>query len=175
MTKSRLAALTLAAIACSASLSAQEARPEGRPPEGERGGQQQQRRDPLFSALDSNGDGSIDETELAGASAALKKLDKNGDGKIAQDEVRPARRARTQEAGANPEEMTNRLLQMDKNGDGKLSADELPERMRGILERADLNHDGVLDKDELVKQAQAQASARGNRSEGEGQERRDRD
>lgn len=178
MNKSSLAALVLATLACSASLSAQETRPEGRPPEGERGergerGPQQPRRDPIVVALDANSDGVIDAAELADATANLKKLDKNGDGQLTLDEIRPPRRQRGQEGG-NPQDMVNRLLQLDKDGDGKLSAEELPERMRGMLDRADLNKDGFLDKDELLKQAQAQAAARGNRGEGEG-ERREHD
>ena len=46
---------------------------------------------PLVAALDANHDGVIDETEIANASAALKKLDKNGDGKLTMDELRPPR------------------------------------------------------------------------------------
>ena len=46
---------------------------------------------PLITALDVNGDGVIDEKEIAGSSEALKKLDKNGDGKITRDEAHPAR------------------------------------------------------------------------------------
>ena len=45
---------------------------------------------PIIDALDANHDGVIDETEIANASAALKKLDKNGDGKLTRDELRPA-------------------------------------------------------------------------------------
>ncbi len=44
---------------------------------------------PLMRVLDANGDGIIDEQEIANASAALKKLDKNGDGKLTPDELRP--------------------------------------------------------------------------------------
>lgn len=44
---------------------------------------------PLFSALDANSDGIIDEAEMAGAAAALKKLDKNGDGRLSPEETRP--------------------------------------------------------------------------------------
>lgn len=44
---------------------------------------------PLLIALDANGDGIIDEQEIANASAALKKLDKNGDGVLTPDELRP--------------------------------------------------------------------------------------
>lgn len=41
-----------------------------------------------MAALDANHDGTIDETEIANASNALKKLDKNGDGKITPEELR---------------------------------------------------------------------------------------
>ena len=44
---------------------------------------------PLMLALDANGDGIIDEQEIANAPAALKNLDKNGDGKLTPDELRP--------------------------------------------------------------------------------------
>ena len=51
-------------------------------------------------------------------------------------------------------------MAFDKNGDGKLSASELPERMRGLLARADANKDGFVDKDELTRLAQQQAGRR---------------
>ena len=40
----------------------------------------------IVKALDANGDGVIDATEIANATAALKALDKNGDGKLTRDE-----------------------------------------------------------------------------------------
>jgi hypothetical protein len=43
---------------------------------------------PLFAALDANGDGELDATEIANAPAALRKLDKNGDGRLTRAEVR---------------------------------------------------------------------------------------
>ncbi len=43
---------------------------------------------PIVAALDTNGDGIIDASELANASASLLKLDKNGDGKLTPDEYR---------------------------------------------------------------------------------------
>ncbi len=46
---------------------------------------------PLITAIDVNGDGTVDEKEISGSAEALKKLDKNGDGKITRDEAHPAR------------------------------------------------------------------------------------
>ncbi|HYR58357.1 MAG TPA: YHYH protein [Chthoniobacteraceae bacterium] len=43
---------------------------------------------PLMRALDLNGDGVLDESEIAAADS-LRKLDKNGDGKLTPDELRP--------------------------------------------------------------------------------------
>lgn len=55
------------------------------------GGGQRMMGGPLMAALDANKDGTIDEKEIANASAALKSLDKNGDGKLTAEEIRPQR------------------------------------------------------------------------------------
>lgn len=68
--------------------------PGQEPPAGPGGPDGQGHRPPLppiIAALDANHDGVIDETEIANATAALKKLDKNGDGKLTMDELRPPR------------------------------------------------------------------------------------
>ncbi len=44
---------------------------------------------PVIAALDVNGDGVIDASEIANATAELKTLDKNGDGKLTREELRP--------------------------------------------------------------------------------------
>ncbi len=47
---------------------------------------------PVMSALDANGDGTIDEWELENSPALLRKLDRNGDGRLTAEELRPAPR-----------------------------------------------------------------------------------
>ena len=68
---------------------------EGRPGQGGPGaqggsGQRGERPPfPLVDAIDANHDRVIDASEIANASANLKKLDKNGDGKLTADEFAP--------------------------------------------------------------------------------------
>ena len=77
------------------------AQPPGRPGGDERGGQPGgpggQRGDfppppnPLFQALDTDGDGEISASEIANAAKSLLTLDKNKDGKLSDEETRPPR------------------------------------------------------------------------------------
>ena len=131
---------------------------------------------PLLSALDANHDDVIDEEELAKAPAALRALDRNADGQIAPHEMSPMMgrgrggpdgrggRGRQEEGPQGPdavEEAVKTYLAFDKNSDGKLAREELPERMQGIFEHGDTNHDGVLTADELRVMARAQQPAGG--------------
>ena len=78
--------------------------------EGEQRGQAGQRpRAPLFSALDLNGDGTIDASELAQAAASLKALDTNGDGAITPDEYQPPRPGEATRERPNPDQIRMRL------------------------------------------------------------------
>jgi HlyD family secretion protein len=43
------------------------------------------------------------------------------------------------------------LMQFDKDGDKKLAKEELPERMRGMFDQLDLNHDGFIDASEIAE------------------------
>ena len=69
---------------------------------------------PLFAALDANGDGVIDASEIANAPAALKKLDKNGDGKLTREELRPGNREGQRADGERGERRRNRQNNSDK-------------------------------------------------------------
>ncbi len=142
---------------------------------GPRGGQGGGQRfgfppNPLFTALDADGDGEISASELKNAMAALKKLDKNKDGKLTRDEVRPnfgpggpggrggfgggrgGERGSGQGGGA--QDFVSRIMQHDKNKDGKITKDELPERAQRMFDRLDANSDGAITKAELEKMAQ---------------------
>jgi Ca2+-binding EF-hand superfamily protein len=132
-------------------------------------------------ALDADHDGVISAEEIRNAPVALRTLDKNGDGQLTQDELRPAfpegRGGERREEGSrasDSDDMVQTLMAFDKNKDGKISKDELPERMQGLFDRADANHDGFLTPDEIRKlAAQTASSDEGERRDfgrGEGRE-----
>lgn len=75
---------------------------EGPPLPGQPSAPRQGPRMPLIAAIDKNGDGELDETELSGAVQAMKSLDKNGDGKLTVDEYRGALPGRPGPGGPGP-------------------------------------------------------------------------
>src|SRR5215510_11673465 len=95
----KIKAITLLALIAGLSgisIVAQDAPPPAggqRPPPGRGPGGDAMRRLPIMAALDTNGDGTIDATEIEQASKSLKTLDKNNDGKLTPEELRPARPA----------------------------------------------------------------------------------
>jgi len=92
----------------------------------------------------------------------LKRYDKNGDGKLDDDEVAAAMDANRKSAGTDREKIRDRLKErqqiwlkeFDKDGDGKLDAAECAtmeqalrsrmEKNSGMLKRFDTNGDGKL-------------------------------
>lgn len=109
--------------------------------------------DVLMATLDANGDGELDATEIANASAALKTLDKNGDGKLTADELMPPPpggtnrfRATPPWGGTHPESLLMETL--DTNGDGELSAAEIANASESLLQ-LNVNGDGKLSREEL--------------------------
>lgn len=85
----------------------------------------------------------------------------------------PAAGGRGQErpGGGN---FVERLMGLDEDGDGKVSKDELPERMQRILDRADANKDGAIDRAEAEKMAEQFERRGAEQPRGAGQ-RRDAD
>ena len=90
-----------------------------------------------FMAADTNGDGLVDEAELAADQAQrFKQLDANGDGVLTPDELE----AHTSAAFAS----------VDANGDGKLTFIEVMNAKMQDFTRADSNGDERVSWDELV-------------------------
>ena len=115
------------------------------PADRKRGGEGPFRFDPILAALDTNHDGELSADEIAAASTSLLTLDKNGNGQIDADEM--------QMHQMNPQERLHHFMEeFDTNKDGRIARDEAPERMvtSGEFDRIDVNHDGFMDKDELV-------------------------
>jgi Ca2+-binding EF-hand superfamily protein len=105
------------------------------------------RPNPMFQAIDVNGDEVISETELRRAVTALKKLDADSDGNITVAEASPQGGPGGPFGDTN--QMVDRWMENDANGDGKLQVDEVPERMAWMLQGADQNNDQAVDRAEL--------------------------
>ncbi len=99
----------------------------------------------VLDALDSNHDGTLSAAEIKAAPASLLTLDKNGDGELTFDELTQ----RPPVAGAAPDELVKQLMTFDKTAKGYLIAGDLPDRMQGLFQRADANHDGKLTPEEI--------------------------
>jgi Ca2+-binding EF-hand superfamily protein len=112
---------------------------------GGRGG----RSNPLFEALDGDGDQMLTARELRKAATAIRTLDKDGDGAISVEEASPQRGPR------DPAQMIDRIMeQSDTDGDGYLSQEEvlsMREPLGQMLGNADTDGDGSISKEELIK------------------------
>jgi Ca2+-binding EF-hand superfamily protein len=109
----------------------------------------------LFAALDIDGDGVISKTELRKAMASLRKLDTDNDGNLTLAECSVADGAAGGAAVAKNDQAQwlERIMAKDKNGDGRLTPDELTENERQMLQGADQNNDGAVDRQELMAMA----------------------
>ncbi len=96
-----------------------------------------------FDAADTDGDGLVNEAELArDAAAGFVALDANGDGMLTPDEL-----------GEHDPAMFERV---DANGDGGLSFDEVMDHKLLGLETADQDGDGALSFEEMTGGAAAE-------------------
>lgn len=120
------------------------------------------RSNPMFEAIDADGDGVITRTELRKAIVQLRKLDTDKDGNITLAEVSakggpggPMGPGGPGEMFGDPAQMIDRLMQSDKNGDGKLTADELPGQMaQQMIQSGDKDGDNALSKEEITQAMQ---------------------
>jgi Ca2+-binding EF-hand superfamily protein len=100
--------------------------------------------DPLLYAMDTDHDGILSAAELAAAGTTLLTLDRNHDGVITPEEM-PAQ-------VQSPEDRTTRMLaEFDTNHDDRIANSEIPERMQTQFDAIDANHDGYLDKNEMMQ------------------------
>lgn len=116
----------------------------------------------VLDALDLNHDGVLSIEEIKAAPKSLLTLDKNGDGKISANEVM----ARPASADQDASELVGRLMAFDKTQKGYLIASDLPERMRSMFERGDINHDGKLTREELQAMSARQTGPEGPANRG---------
>ena len=91
-----------------------------------------------FDLADQDGDGTVNEAELAADTAAgFAGLDANGDEQLEAGELEPH----------DPADF-NRV---DADGDGRLSFNEVMNNKLEVLDEADANDDGLLSREEAVK------------------------
>lgn len=139
----------------------------GKAGSGNAGRMGQNRPSPIIRMLDTDQNGELSGAEIDNASTALRSLDTNSDGVLNASELSAvaAGRGSGGKGGQSPDFIT-RLMNRDTNKDGKLSQAELPEKMAGMMTRADKNGDASLDAEEL-KAIAADRAARGEKGPGE--------
>jgi hypothetical protein len=69
---------------------------------------------------------------------------------------------------ASPDDVVARLMSFDRNNNGTIEKAELAERMYTVMDRADANGDGCLDRSELLKVATAKPAPAAVRGFGHG-------
>lgn len=89
---------------------------------------------PVLATLDANSDGEITADEMANAVEALRKLDKNSDGELASDELMPFRGGFGGPGGAMRRQTMKVLEKFDVDKDGVLRKDERAEARKFIKE-----------------------------------------
>jgi Ca2+-binding EF-hand superfamily protein len=109
----------------------------------------------MLANAEENGDGKITRAEFANARARLfAKFDRNGDGFLSKEDVPQGLLGRRRGGDRLQQAMT----MLDKNGDGRISRDEFVNGPGLLFSRADANHDGVIDAQELAALRAAMAA-----------------
>ena len=124
-----------------------------------------------FKGLDTNGDGTLSQAEVAAAEAKViqarvadirarleaefNKADTNKDGQLSKAEFLAAgpQAPTTAPTGAEV------LARLDKNKDGKVSLAEFSAKRLADFDALDTNHDGWLTEDELIAGRRARGGA----------------
>jgi len=109
---------------------------------------------------DTNHDGKISRAEfIAARSANFDKLDRNGDGVISQADIGMIARFRP----AIGEKFNQMIAADDTDHDGQVTPKELAIAPAPAFDRADANHDGVIDASEMAALRANLAAMRGER------------
>jgi len=116
-------------------------RPEGPPQEGRRR-RPPDREDDRFDREDSDPDTFDDEFDPNREPPPRR-------GPVDEDRGRNDQPQRRDEPGSGNDRLIDRLYRYDTDGDGKLSSDELPARAQWLIEQADADLDGSVDRREL--------------------------
>jgi len=113
-----------------------------------------------ISRADTNHDGKITRAEfIAARSANFDKLDRNGDGVVSQADIGMIARFRP----AISEKFNQMIAADDINHDGQVTPQELAVAPAPAFDRADTNHDGVIDASEMAALRTNLAAMRGGR------------
>ena len=123
------------------------------------------RRLPVFRALDNDRDGALSASEIAAATESLASLDADGDGQISSGELRS--RPRVFFGGpADLPEGTNIITLDARDGDGSLDLSEVPPEARRFLAAGDTDGDGAASAAELLALMAAQGGGLSGAAEG---------
>jgi Ca2+-binding EF-hand superfamily protein len=110
----------------------------------------------VLSAIDTDHDLVISGEEMANAPKSLLALDQNHDGNLSPEECGFGSPAR----GPTADELYEEWMAFDRNGDGKLEKSELPERLRGLLNRAEHDADGKVAAADVRRLAEREGATR---------------
>ena len=105
--------------------------------------------DQLLRMLDTDRDGRISMDEHArGARDMFRRMDRDGDGTVTVEEMDAVRSGLDDAEG----ESRQRLREVDLDGNGSLSAEEHLDATRIVFDASDTDKDGMLERDEAVRQ-----------------------